>query len=55
MDIEYEPDESDAPASEFRERAWPRGSNEPCWCGSDRKYKRCCGGLATRDLATAGV
>jgi len=21
---------------------WPRGRNEPCWCGSGRKYKRCC-------------
>lgn len=24
--------------------AWPPGRNEPCWCGSERKYKRCCGG-----------
>ncbi|WP_063038856.1 SEC-C metal-binding domain-containing protein [Nocardia pseudovaccinii] len=22
---------------------WPRGRNEPCWCGSGRKYKKCCG------------
>lgn len=22
---------------------WPPGRNEPCWCGSWRKYKRCCG------------
>lgn len=22
---------------------WPPGRNEPCWCGSARKYKRCCG------------
>ena len=22
---------------------WPPGRNEPCWCGSDRKYKKCCG------------
>ena len=22
--------------------AWPRGRNEPCWCGSGRKYKKCC-------------
>src|SRR5215213_3232680 len=22
---------------------WPPGRNEPCWCGSDRKYKNCCG------------
>ncbi|MCW3006804.1 MAG: hypothetical protein JWP17_1430 [Solirubrobacterales bacterium] len=24
--------------------AWPPGRNEPCWCGSERKYKKCCGG-----------
>lgn len=23
--------------------AWPPGRNEPCWCESGRKYKRCCG------------
>jgi uncharacterized protein YecA (UPF0149 family) len=22
--------------------AWPPGRNEPCWCGSGRKYKQCC-------------
>ncbi len=22
---------------------WPPGRNEPCWCGSERKYKKCCG------------
>jgi hypothetical protein len=22
---------------------WPPGRNNPCWCGSGRKYKRCCG------------
>lgn len=22
--------------------AWPPGRNEPCWCGSQRKYKKCC-------------
>jgi tetratricopeptide (TPR) repeat protein len=27
---------------------WPPGRNEPCWCGSLRKYKKCCG------LAPAG-
>ena len=26
---------------------WPPGRNERCWCGSDRKYKKCCG-TATR-------
>ena len=22
---------------------WPPGRNDPCWCGSGQKYKRCCG------------
>jgi tetratricopeptide (TPR) repeat protein len=22
--------------------AWPSGRNQPCWCGSGRKYKKCC-------------
>jgi SEC-C motif/Tetratricopeptide repeat len=22
---------------------WPPQRNEPCWCGSERKYKKCCG------------
>jgi hypothetical protein len=22
---------------------WPPERNGPCWCGSDRKYKKCCG------------
>ena len=22
---------------------WPPGRNVPCWCGSGRKYKQCCG------------
>lgn len=22
---------------------WPPGRNDPCWCGSGSKYKRCCG------------
>lgn len=22
--------------------AWPPNRNEPCWCGSGRKYKKCC-------------
>ena len=25
--------------------AWPPGRNDPCWCGSRRKYKKCCGAL----------
>lgn len=27
-----------------RAAAWPPRRNEPCWCGSGRKYKRCCAG-----------
>ena len=23
--------------------AWPPARNQPCWCGSGRKYKQCCG------------
>ncbi|MGH2920130.1 MAG: SEC-C metal-binding domain-containing protein [Solirubrobacteraceae bacterium] len=26
-----------------RATAWPPGRNDPCWCRSGRKYKRCCG------------
>lgn len=22
---------------------WPPGRKDPCWCGSARKYKKCCG------------
>jgi hypothetical protein len=22
---------------------WPPGRNQPCWCGSGTKYKKCCG------------
>ncbi|MEV6140612.1 SEC-C metal-binding domain-containing protein [Nocardia sp. NPDC051990] len=22
---------------------WPPPRNAPCWCGSGRKYKKCCG------------
>ena len=24
---------------------WPPGRNDLCWCGSERKYKRCCGAV----------
>lgn len=34
-------------AAELSRRAgalpWPPGRNAPCWCGSGRKYKACCG------------
>jgi tetratricopeptide (TPR) repeat protein len=29
---------------------WPPGRNEPCWCGSGRKYKRCCGPAPVRPM-----
>ena len=25
--------------------AWPPARNQPCWCGSGRKYKQCCGSV----------
>jgi tetratricopeptide (TPR) repeat protein len=28
---------------EHRGVAWPPQRNSPCWCGSGRKYKKCCG------------
>jgi hypothetical protein len=28
---------------EGRAIAWPPNRNDPCWCGSGRKYKQCCG------------
>lgn len=28
---------------------WPPGRNEPCWCGSGRKYKKCCGAPSSAD------
>ena len=27
--------------------SWPPGRNELCWCGSARKYKKCCGAPTT--------
>jgi hypothetical protein len=46
----YDPDSGEARsmyAAELhrtgRSIAWPPGRNEPCWCRSGRKYKRCCG------------
>jgi hypothetical protein len=29
--------------------AWPPGCNQPCWCGSGRKYKKCCAAMASAD------
>lgn len=28
--------------------SWPPGRNDPCWCGSDRKFKKCCGAPGTQ-------
>jgi hypothetical protein len=30
------------------EISWPPPRNGPCWCGSGRKYKKCCGNPADR-------
>lgn len=30
-----------------RTMTWPPGRNQPCWCGSARKYKKCCGAPPT--------
>ena len=29
--------------------AWPPGRNQPCWCGSGRKYKKCCAATISVD------
>ena len=29
---------------------WPPGRNDPCWCGSGRKYKKCCGPAPARPM-----
>lgn len=31
--------------------SWPPGRNDGCWCGSGRKYKKCCGAPGFADLA----
>lgn len=38
---------ANSPAELF---AWPPGRNEPCWCGSGRKYKKCCAAPAPAAL-----
>lgn len=30
-------------AQDGRAIPWPPGRNDPCWCGSGTKYKKCCG------------
>ena len=29
--------------------AWPPGRNQPCWCGSGHKYKKCCAATTSID------
>jgi len=30
---------------------WPPRRNDPCWCGSGRKYKRCCGTVSLASVS----
>lgn len=59
---EYAPDEqdpsqlraqyaADVARDPSRTVTWPPGRNEPCWCGSGRKYKKCCGAPGTQGFA----
>jgi hypothetical protein len=32
---------------------WPPGRNDPCWCGSGEKYKRCCSTRRGADVSPA--
>lgn len=34
--------------------AWPPGRNETCWCGSGRKYKKCCATAPAAPMHPAG-
>lgn len=34
---------------------WPPSRNEPCWCGSGRKYKKCCGPAPPGPMHDAGT
>ncbi|WP_019608425.1 SEC-C metal-binding domain-containing protein [Nocardiopsis sp. CNS-639] len=40
--------ERELTADDPRLRSWPPGRNEPCWCASGRKYKKCCGSPSNR-------
>lgn len=35
--------------------AWPPGRNEPCWCGAQRKYKKCCEPVAAARMHSPRV
>jgi tetratricopeptide (TPR) repeat protein len=54
----HQPDSSDARAEYAAHLAatadpgviaWPPGRNQPCWCGSGRKYKKCCAAATSVD------
>jgi tetratricopeptide (TPR) repeat protein len=34
---------------------WPPERNHPCWCGSGRKYKRCCGTVVLESPLPPGI
>jgi hypothetical protein len=42
VDIDVRQEYAEVLADEQREVPWPPGRNEPCWCGSGAKYKKCC-------------
>jgi uncharacterized protein YecA (UPF0149 family) len=51
-----EPDDEDTRQAYMDEIAatgieWPPARNAACWCGSGRKYKKCCGNPAARYTA----
>ena len=57
----HQPDSADARAEYAAHLAaiadpslivWPPGRNEPCWCGSGRKYKKCCATPTSVDAET---
>jgi uncharacterized protein YecA (UPF0149 family) len=35
--------------------AWPPGANDSCWCGSGRKYIRCCSVARRRKTSAQGT
>jgi hypothetical protein len=45
-----DPEEARAAHAGRRRGAVAAGRNEPCWCGSGRKYKKCCGPAPGRPM-----
>ncbi len=41
-DIQAHQDYAQELGEPSRQIAWPPGRNDPCWCGSPQKYKKCC-------------